>query len=139
MPDYAPVLLPGLTGTFTAAAAITHGDPLEVAGSGTVQHTAPGPSGLGSACYVGVAGHDAIAGARITVVMDRVVHEGAADGAINARDLLMASSLPGRQVKTVPAVSGTPGQADVSQARVIIGIALITAADGATVRWQQRN
>lgn len=139
MPDYAPVLLPGLTGTFTAAAPIVHGDPLEVAGSGTVQHAAPGPSGLGSACYVGVAAHDAIAGALVTVVMDRVVHEGPADGSVNARDLLMASSVPGRQVRAVPAVSGTPGQADVNQARVIIGIALTTASDGAIVRWQQRN
>ena len=139
MPDYAPVLLPGLTGTFTAAGPITAGDPVEVAGSSTVQRTTAGPSaGLGSAKYIGIAGQDALSGSRLTVIMDRVVHEGAADGAVNAGDQLMSSSTAGRQVKTVPATGGSPGKADVDQSRVIIGIAITTAADGAIVRWQQR-
>jgi hypothetical protein len=45
--------------------------------------------------------------------------------------------VPGRQVRSVPPTRAVPGQADVNQARVIIGVALITAADGATVRWMQ--
>jgi hypothetical protein len=139
VPDYAPVLLPGLTGTFTAAGPLAGGDPVEIAGSGTVQKTTAGPSaGLGSAKYIGIAAQDALAGARCTVVMDRVVHEGAADGAINAGDQLQSSTVAGRQVKTVAPTGGSPGKSDVDQARVIIGIALTTAADGATVRWQQR-
>jgi len=138
VPEYTPVLLPGLTGTFTAAAAITGGDPLEVAGSGTVQKTSPGPSGLGSARYVGIAAHDAPPGNRVTVILDRAVHEGSADGAVNAGDQLMASARPGRQVATVPAAAAAPGQADVNAARAVIGLALTTAADGSVVRWLQK-
>jgi hypothetical protein len=138
MPEYSPVLLPGLTGTFTAAADTTGGEPVEVVGSGTVAKCTPGPSGLGSACYVGIAAHDARAGLHLTVVMDNTVHEGAADGAINARDQLMASSRTGRQVTAVPAAASTPGQADINAARAVIGLALTTAADGATVRWIQK-
>lgn len=137
MPDYSAVFLPGLTMTSTAASAITGGDPLEVAGSGTVQKTTAGPSGLGSAKYVGVAAHDTPAGLKLTVITDRVVHEGAADGPVNAGDQVMASSVTGRQVKTVPATGATPGKADVDQARAIIGLALTSAADGTTVRWMQ--
>ncbi len=139
MPDYAPVFLPGLVASFTAAGTITGGDLVEVAGSGTVQKTTAGPSaGLGSAKCVGVAGQDAIPGARVTVIMDRVVHEGAADGAINAGDQVMSSSVAGRQVKTVPVTGASPGKADVDQARVVTGIALTTAGDGGIIRWQQR-
>ncbi len=139
MPDYTAVFLPGLTMTSQAAGTITGGDPVEVAGSGTVQKTTVGPSaGLGSAKCIGVAGQDAVAGAKLTVIVDRVVHEGLADGGITAGDQVMSSSTAGRQVKTVPVTSGSPVKADVDQARVIIGIALTTAIDGATVRWMQK-
>jgi len=138
MADYSPVLLPGLTMTSVAAGTITGGDPVEVAGSGTVQKTTQGPSaGLGSAKCIGVAANDAVTGARVTIVVDRVVHEGAADGAVNAGDQLMSSSAAGRQVTKVPDTSGSPGKTDVDQARVIIGVALTTAVDGGTVRWMQ--
>lgn len=131
MGDYAPVLLPGLAGTFIAATAVTAGDPVEVAGSGTVQRAA-----AATAKYVGVAAHDAAAQARVTVIMSRVVHEGAADGSINAGDQLVISGTVGRQVKALlPAAAGEA--ADVNAARAVAGVALTTAADGTTVRWQQ--
>lgn len=139
MPDYSAVFLPGLLMTSQAAGTITGGDPVEVAGTGTVQRSTVGPSaGLGSAKCIGIAAQDAVAGAKITVIVDRVVHDGAADGAVTAGDQVMASSTAGRQVKTVPVTSGSPNKADVDQARVIIGIALTTASDGGTVRWMQK-
>ena len=113
MPDYAPVFLPGLAVTLTAAGTITGGDPLEVAGSGTVQKCTAGPGGVGSVKCIGVAAHDAVSGASVTVIADRVVHQGAADGAVTAGDQLMASSAAGRQVKTMP-VTGTPSTREVS-------------------------
>jgi hypothetical protein len=138
MPEYAPVLLPGLTGTFIAAVDVTGGEPVEVVGSGTVAKCTPGPSGLGSAKYVGIAAQDVTAGLHLTVILDNTVHEGAADGAINAGDQLMASAKIGRQVAAVPAAASTPGQADIYAARAVIGLALTTAADGGTVRWLQK-
>jgi hypothetical protein len=142
VPDYAPVFLPGLTMTSQALTQIWGGDPVEVAGTDLVQKCTPGPSGLGSAKYIGIAAEDAIAGAKLTVILMRVVHEGTADGAITAGDQLMASSKPGCQVKTAPPTGQVPGQteqADVDYARVVIGISLRAAADGTTVRWVQRS
>jgi hypothetical protein len=142
VPDYTAVFLPGLTMTTTALGHIYGGDPLEVAGSDLVQKCTPGPSGWGSAKYVGIAANDTRAGNLVTVIVDRVVHEGAADGAITAGDQLMASSAPGCQVMTVPPTGTVPGQseqADVDASRVIIGVALTTAADGTTVRWIQNR
>lgn len=133
MPDYSPVFLPGLTATFTAAATLAGGDPVEVAGSGTVQKVTT----AASLCYIGVAAHDAQAGLPVTVILDRVVHEGAADGAINARDQLAASPAPGRQVTSV-AAAATATAADINQARAVIGVALNSAADATPVRWMQR-
>jgi hypothetical protein len=136
--DYAPVFLPGLTATFTAAGTLTGGDPVEVAGSNTVQKATAGDTNIGSFKCIGVVTHDAAAGARVTVIMDRVVHEGTAEGAINAGDQLMASSVAGHQVVAAPAVSSGPSKADVQVSRAIIGIALTTAAGNGTVRWMQR-
>lgn len=133
MPEYSPVFLPGLAITLTAAATITGGDPVEIAGSNTVQKVTT----AGSLKYAGIAGHDAIAGAPVTIILDRVVHEGAADGSINAGDQLTASPKAGCQVAAlIPASAAT--SADVNHARAVIGVAMITAADGATVRWFQR-
>src|ERR1700731_4659008 len=102
MPDYSAVFLPGLTMSTTAAGTLVGGDPVEVAGSGTVQKTTAGPGGaIGSHKCIGVASHDAVSGARVTVICDRVVHEGLADGAVTAGDQLMASVTAARQVKTV--------------------------------------
>jgi hypothetical protein len=140
VPDYTPLYLPGLTATFTALGSITGGDPLEVAGTMMVQKCRPGPSGLGSAKYIGIATQDVISGNLTTVVLDRVVHQGTADGAVTAGDLLMASSKTGCQVKTAPVTSSLvpPVTADVDQVRVIIGVALTTAPDGTLLTWMQK-
>jgi hypothetical protein len=134
VPDYSAVHLPGLTMTSQAAGTITGGDPLEVAGTGTVQKA----SGANSQKVIGIAAQDAVAGAKVTVIVDRVVHEGLADGAITAGDQLVASPTAGRQVVTLPPLGGAPGQADVNAARAIIGIALTTASTGQLVRWMQK-
>jgi hypothetical protein len=133
VPDYAPVWLPGLTVTFIAAASLVGGDPVEVAGSGTVQKV----TAAGSMCYVGIAAQDAVAGYQVTVILDRAVHEGAADGPVNARDQLVASPRAGCQVTQLPAAA-TATAADINLARAVVGVALTSAADGTTVRWMQR-
>lgn len=134
MPDYTPVYLPGLTVTFQAAGNLTGGDPVEVAGSGTVQRVASAPS----AKYVGIAAADVAAGLEVTVIVDKVIHEGAADGVVTAGDELVASAVAGRQVRSLPPLAAPPGLADVNAARSVIGLALITAGDGGTVRWMQK-
>jgi Uncharacterized conserved protein (DUF2190) len=142
MADYTAVFLPGLTMTSTALSNITGGDPVEVAGTDLVQKCTPGPSGWGSAKYIGIAATDAYAGQLVTIITDRVVHEGPADGPVNAGDQLMASSAPGCQVTTAPPTGTIPGQleqADVDCARAVIGVALTTAASGTTVRWIQNR
>jgi sulfate adenylyltransferase subunit 1 (EFTu-like GTPase family) len=133
VPDYSPVHLPGLAVTLTASGPLAGGDPVEVAGSGTVQKVAA----AGSLRYVGVAAADAATGAAVTVIIDRVVHEGAADGPVNAGDQLAASARAGCQV-TQLASAATATAADVNAARAVVGVALTGAADGATVRWVQR-
>lgn len=146
MGDYTPVHLPGLTFTMAAAAPVTAGDVLEVAGSGLVaKMTVPG-----ARRYVGVAGNDAAVAALVTVVAARPVHEGAAEGAVTAGDEVAASAAPGRQVVSVPAPAADLGagydqaassaavNTALAAARAVIGVALTTAADGATVRWMQR-
>jgi hypothetical protein len=145
--DYTPVHLPGLTITLTAAGPVAGGDPVEVAGAGTVRKCAPpGPP----AAYVGVAAHNADPGAPVTVIAAAPVHEGLADGPVNAGDQLAASTAAGRQVTTAgPAALALPDVWDgaaasaaltaaVGAARAVIGVALTTAADNATVRWIQR-
>lgn len=144
MPDYTPVFLPGLTMTSQAAGNITGGDPVEVAGSSTVQTC----SASSSPKYVGVAGADAKAGADVTVIADSVVHEGAADGQIIAGDQLVASAKPGCQVAAAPpaalsfttwdASSAAAVNAAISTARAVMGLALNNAVDGGTVRWMQK-
>ena len=146
MPDYTPVIIPGLTVTFTAATAVTGGDPVEVAGSGLVQACAA----PGSPRYVGVAAADTAAGLLVTVFSDRVLHEGLADGPVTAGDQVMASSVPGRQVTAAPApavdVGGTFNETTINAAlnaalqaeRAVIGVAITNAPDGQPVRWMQK-
>jgi hypothetical protein len=144
--DYQPVFLPGLLMTSTAASPVTGGDPVEVAGSGLVQRAT---GAAGSLRYLGVAAQDAAALAPVTIILGRVVHEGPADGPVTAGDLLTTSPTPGCQVKTCapPAADlGSPYDratasaavnAAVTAALAVIGVALITAPNGSTVRWAQ--
>ena len=155
MSDYTPVFLPGQAWTSTAVGAISGGDDLEVAGSGTVQKVAASPSTK----FVGVAGNDVSSGGRVTIYSAHVVHDGVAEGAITAGDQLTASAVVGKTVKTftpttVAAVT-LPGTYDatvqtsinaaitsintaLTSSRGVVGVALTTAADGATVRWIAR-
>ena len=147
MSDYTPVMLPGMTWTSQAATAVTGGDPLEVTGPGVVARCAA----AASPAYVGIAAGDAPAGHTVTVISVRPVHEGAADGPVTAGDQLVASAVAGRQVAALdPAavtLAGTYSAAEVmaavdaaiNAARAVIGVALTTATDGNTVRWQQRH
>lgn len=146
MSDYAPVFMPGMTFTSVAATPVTGGDPLEVAGPGTVRRcTTPA-----SPAYVGIAAADAVALAEVTVFAARPVYDGPADGTITAGQQVIASETAGRQVKalatTATTFAGTYSAADaqaavnaaVNAARSVIGIALTTATDGNPIRWQQR-
>jgi hypothetical protein len=144
VPDYTPLFLPGLVITMTAGEDITGGDPVEVSAPSTVIRAA-----AGSARYLGVAGADATTGRTVTVICDRVVHEGNADGAVNAGDQLTVSAKAGCQVKTAPPAAADLGASftragssqavndAITAARAVIGVALTTAADGTPVRWAQ--
>jgi hypothetical protein len=78
VPDYTPVFLPGTKFTMQASGTIAGGDLLVVSGSGTVAKAAA----LAGLNYVGVAGHDAVSGAKVTVIAAKAVHESVADGGI---------------------------------------------------------
>jgi hypothetical protein len=124
--DYSPVFVPGTAITLQAADTIAAGDPVEVAGSGTIQRAE-----AGSDTYIGVAGQAATSGGLVTVFSGKLVHEGAADGAIAAGDPLECSGLDGYQVKVAGGATPDPTLPSV------IGLALTTAPDGADVRWLQ--
>jgi hypothetical protein len=119
MADYIPVFEPATAITLTASATITGGQLVEVSGNGTV-----GPAGAATADYVGVAAQDAIAGGRLVVWPRGMVHESTAAGAITAGNLIVAGA-----AGTVAAAGGTPA------AGTVLGVALTTAADAASVRW----
>jgi hypothetical protein len=134
VPDYTPVFLPGTKFTMQASGTIAGGDLLVVSGSGTVAKAAA----LAGLNYVGVAGHDAVSGAKVTVIAAKAVHESVADGAVTAGDLLTTTNTANRQVKTLAAAGAAYVQAEANASRGVIGIALTTAADNVTVRWMQR-
>lgn len=120
--DYTPVHVPGTAITLQAADAIEAGDPVEVAGSGTIQRAT-----AGTEKYVGVAGHPATMGLLVTVFAGKIVHEGAAELDITAGRPVEASGLDGYQVK----------EANDPADPTVIGLALTSAADGQDVRWLQ--
>jgi hypothetical protein len=135
--DYAAIFLPGQRITMQASGAIAGGDLVVVSGSGTVAKA----SALASTAFVGVAGHDATSGQKVTVICSGTVHESIADGTVTAGDQLTTTATANRQVKSLPAadVTGTPTQGTINtginNARALIGVALTTAADNALVRW----
>lgn len=127
MSDYLPVYTPGEAIPMTASASITGGQLVAVSGNGTIA-----PAGASSAAVVGVAGHDAASGGRVTVYARGVVHESTASGAITAGAQL-ASGAAGTVASLAAAAGTTAG--DINNARAVIGVALTTAADTAKVRW----
>jgi hypothetical protein len=118
MADYTPVFSGGVDPwTATTSAAVTGGRVLIVSGNGTVAHAT-----AQALTVVGVAGHDAASGAKVTVwPIDNCVHEVEAAGAITAAGGV-ASAANG-QVEAV-----TTGIAAGSAAGSLIGIASTTAA-----------
>jgi len=123
MADYTEIFPLG-AGDFTSQASgtITGGDCVAVSGSGTVASAA-----AGSLLVVGVAGHDAVSGAKITVKPLKKVHETLAGaGGVTAGNPLKVGASPN---KLVLWVTGT------DSAAAFIGIALTTAAADATLRW----
>lgn len=121
MSDYAPAFLPGQVYTSQASAAITGGTIVEVSGSGTVA-----PAAAGSTKVVGVAATDAATGAKVPVILDKVIHDSISSGGSTAGDSL-ATAATGK-VATVVAATG-------AAAGTRIGVALTTAADTAVIRW----
>lgn len=151
MADYTPVALPGQTYTFTAGAAITGGDLVEITASNTVSKIAS----LASLKFVGVAGHDASTGGKVTVTLGHPIHESLADGTVAAGDQLTSTNTASRQVKTLAAaalnvdVTGTPSEATieafnpaintaVNNARAVIGVAITAGTDNTLIRWMSR-
>lgn len=116
--DYSPLHVPGHEITLTAAANITAGQVLEVAGSGTVQ-----PAGAASAKVVGVAMGDCPSGADLTIFARGITHISTASGAITAGARVDAGA------------AGTIATA--TSALTNIGVALTTAADTALVTWME--
>jgi len=118
MAQYLPLFRPGDVVTFDVTAAVTGGQPVQV---GTVDRSVE-PAEAASATYVGVAGHDAAVGDKVTVEVGKPVHELVASGAVALGDKVEAAG--SGKIRT--ATTGT-----------VIGLALSAAADGAAVQVLQ--
>ena len=132
MADYTPIFFPGEVIPLTASGGVAGGDLVVVSGSGTIAKA----GALAATTYVGVAAQDAGANTRVSGFSRGIVHASIADGTVTAGDQVTTTNTANRQVKTAPAVT-TPTPADVTTSRAVIGVALITAADGQKVRWMQ--
>jgi hypothetical protein len=119
MGEYLPLFRPGQTVTFGVTTAVTGGHPVEV---GTADRSVA-PAAAGSLKYVGIAGHDAAVGDDVTVEVGKPVHLLTASGAITRGARLEAAGAG--KVRTL----NTGGD---------IGLALTSAADGATVEVLQK-
>jgi predicted RecA/RadA family phage recombinase len=113
--DYLPLFRPGQTVTFGATTAVTHGQIVEV---GTADRSVA-PAAAASAKVVGVAGHDAAIGDKVTVEVGKPIHELTATGAVT-RGQRLETAANGR-VRTLAA--GTA-----------VFLALTSAVDGAPVQ-----
>lgn len=118
MGQYMPLHRPGDTVTFDVTTAVTGGQPVEV---GTADMSVA-PAAAGSLKYVGVPGHNAAVGDKVTVEVGKVIHEFIASGAVT-RGTFLETAAAGK-VRT--ATTGTKAF-----------LALSSAADGATVQALQ--
>lgn len=114
MAQYLPLFRPGQTVTFDVTSDVTGGTPVQL---GTADRSVA-PAGAASTTYVGVAGHDAAIGDKVTVEVGGPIHLLIAAGAIARGAAVEAAA--GGAVQT--ATTGT-----------VIGVALTAAADGAAV------
>lgn len=130
MADYMPRYQPGTAYTQVASATITAGQMLENTGVNTV-----GPAGANSTKWIGVAGHDAASGAKVTVLTGGV-QKLTTSGTVTAGDIVVCGAAG--VVSTLAAVT-TPTPADVTNTRAIVGIALTTATTGLIVDVQMER
>ena len=114
MAQYLPLFRPGQTVTFDATSDVTGGRAVQV---GSADRSVA-PAAAGSTSYVGIAGHDAAAGEKVTVEIGGPVH------------LLTASGAVARGAQVEAAAGGTVRTATTG---TVIGVALTAAADGASV------
>lgn len=119
MPDYLPLYKPGQSLPYTASAAVTGGQLLEVTTSGSV-----GPAGAGSTKVVGVAAFDAATGDRVTIHTGGVQRIVAATGGVAAGDVVAAGA------------AGTVAPIGAGVFGTKIGIALTAAAAGVAAEIQ---
>lgn len=124
MADYVPRFKPGQAIPSRASVAITGGQLCIVTGSGTV-----GPSTAAAVTWVGVAAYDAVSGDNVTLHCGGM-QQLTASGVITAGDQVVAAAA-GRVATLAAAAGATAG--DINAARQVVGLALTTAADGATV------
>ena len=115
MGQYLPLYRPGDVVTFDVTTAVTGGHPVQVGAA----DMSVAPAAAASASYVGVAGHDAAVGDKVTVEVGKPIHELVAAGAV-ARGARLEAAGAGK-VRTL--AEGQP-----------IFLALTSAADGATGR-----
>jgi hypothetical protein len=117
--SYLPLFRPGDTVTFAVTAAVTGGTPVE---QSLTADRAVGPASAGSARVVGVAGHSAAPGDKLTVEIGKPIHSLTASGAVTRGQRLEAAG--GGRVRTLAAGSA-------------VYLALTSAADGASVEALQ--
>lgn len=117
MAQYLPVHRPGDTVTFDVTTAVVGGTPVEV---GTADRSVA-PAAAGSTKYVGVAGHDAAVGDKVTVEVGKPIHVLTAIGAVTRGSRVEVATGGVRTLNT-----GTA-----------IGVALTSAPDGAPVQLLQ--
>lgn len=115
MASYLPLFRPGDTVTFGVTADVLGGQVVEV-GTGD---SSVAPAAAGSAKVVGVAGHDAKIGDKVTVEIGKPIHELKASGAITR----------GQKLET--AAAGTVRTVSTGDA---VYLAITSATDGALVR-----
>jgi hypothetical protein len=113
--SYLPLFRPGDTVTFNVTAAVAAGQVVEV---GTADMSVT-PAAAASAKYVGIAGHDAAVGDKVTVEIGKPIHELKATGAITRGQKLEAAAAG--SVRTLAAGSA-------------IFLALTSAPDAGLVR-----
>ncbi len=113
--SYLPLFRPGDTVTFNVTTAVTAGQVAEV---GTADMSVA-PAAAASAKVVGVVGHDADVGDKVTIEVGKPIHELKASGAITR----------GQRLETAAA-----GAVRTLAAGTAVYVALTSAVDGALVR-----
>jgi hypothetical protein len=108
VPDEGPAAyLPGASWTARTVGVIAAGDPLEVAGSGTVRR-----AGAGAVAFVGIAAHASSDGELTTIMCGSLILASVAGTDIDAGDLITAGDDPGQvDSASAPRVRVHPGPA----------------------------